>query len=43
MQLAGPKEGGLVYTEWDLEVQNGGSGVHVLLLAVWRVRAMGSF
>jgi hypothetical protein len=26
MQLAGPKDGGLVYTEWDLEVQNGNSG-----------------
>jgi hypothetical protein len=25
MQLAGPKDGGSVYTEWDLEVQNGKS------------------
>jgi hypothetical protein len=23
---AGPKDGGLAYTEWDLEVQNGNSG-----------------
>jgi hypothetical protein len=26
MQLAGTKDGGWVYTEWDLEVQNGESG-----------------
>jgi len=26
MQLAGPRDGGLVYTEWGLEVQNGNSG-----------------
>jgi hypothetical protein len=26
IQPAGPKDGSLVYTEWDLEVQNGDSG-----------------
>jgi hypothetical protein len=26
MQLAGPKGGGPVYTEWELEVQNGNPG-----------------
>jgi hypothetical protein len=26
MQFAGPKDGGLVYTKWDPEVQNGNSG-----------------
>ena len=27
MQLAGPKNGGLVYTERDLEIQNGNSSL----------------
>jgi hypothetical protein len=27
MQLAGSKDGGLAYTKWDLEVQNGNSGL----------------
>jgi len=27
MQLARPKDGGSVYTEWDIEVRNGNSGL----------------
>ena len=30
MLLAGPRDGSSVYTEWDLEVQNGNPGLHLL-------------
>ena len=38
MQLAGPKDGDLPYTQWDLEVQNGNSGSCVERLTLSSVK-----